>query len=120
MGRSYLPTSLTENTGEQPSSFLRRLQLALSTVVKRGGIPAAEKDKQLIKQFCRGCWYNTVITKFQFEQRKHNPPTFSELLLSLRTEEDRQLVKESLMRKHIGSSKQKVTSQSQSACACTH
>ncbi|KAK7933302.1 hypothetical protein WMY93_004198 [Mugilogobius chulae] len=63
---------------------------------------------------------NSVITKLQLEQKKDNPPPFPELLLSLRTEEDRQIVKESLMKKHIGSSKSRVSLQSQSACSCAN
>uniref|UniRef100_A0A3P9H8L1 CCHC-type domain-containing protein n=1 Tax=Oryzias latipes TaxID=8090 RepID=A0A3P9H8L1_ORYLA len=58
--------------------------------------------------------------KLQLEQQKTNPPSFSDLLLQLRTEEDRQLAKESLMKQHIGAAKQKATIQSHSACSCGH
>lgn len=114
--------NILQNPGERPSVYLQRLQLTLNTVVKRGGIPAAETDRHLLKQFVRGCWDNAVITKLQLEQRRDNPPPFSELLLLLRTEEDRQQVKETLMKKHIGSgsSKPKVNIQSQSTCSCGH
>ena len=114
--------SLLQNPGERPSSYLQRLQLMLTTVVKRRGIPAAEMNKHLLRQFLRGCWDNTIITKLQLEQQKSSPPPFSELLLLLRTEEDRQQAKDSLMKKHIGSgsSKQRVNIQSQSACSCGH
>lgn len=114
--------NILQNPGERPSVYLQRLQLTLNAVVKRGGIPAAETDRHLLKQFVRGCWDNAVITKLQLEQRRENPPTFSELLLLLRTEEDRQQVKETLMKKHIGSgsSKPKVNIQSQSTCSCGH
>lgn len=90
----------------------------MSSVVKRGGIPASDTNKHLIRQFCRGCWDNTVITNLQLEQKKDKPPSFSELLLLLRTEEDRQLTKENRMKKHISSSKQRVNLHSQSTCAC--
>lgn len=111
-----------QDPGERPSSYLQRLQLALSTVVKRGGIPAADINKYLLKQFCRGCWDNTVINKLQLEQKKDQPPPFSELLFMLRTEEDRQLAKETLMKKHIPSVKHRANLQthSTSACACGH
>ncbi|XP_032413725.1 uncharacterized protein LOC116716874 [Xiphophorus hellerii] len=112
--------NIFQNPGERPSSYLQRLQLTLNTVIKRGGILPRDKDTHLLKQFCRGCWDNSVISKLQLEEKKSNPPPFSELLLSLRTEEDRQIAKESLMRKHIHSSKQKVTIQSQSTCSCGH
>ncbi|XP_043960348.1 uncharacterized protein LOC122824151 [Gambusia affinis] len=112
--------NIFQNPGERPSSYLQRLQLTLSTVIKRGGILPRDKDMYLLRQFCRGCWDNSVISKLQLEEKKSNPPPFSELLLALRTEEDRQIAKESLMRKHIQSSKQKVTIQSQSTCSCGH
>ncbi|XP_054882762.1 paraneoplastic antigen Ma3 homolog [Poeciliopsis prolifica] len=112
--------NILQNPGERPSSYLQRLLLTLNTVVKQGGISPADINKHLLKQFCRGCWDNTVITKLQLEQKKDNPPSFSDLLLLLRTEEDRQYAKESLMKKHMGTSKQKVHIQSQSACPCGH
>lgn len=108
-----------QNPGEKPSSYLQRLLLTVNTVVKRGGVPAADIDKHLLRQFCRGCWDNDIITKLQLEQRRENPPAFAELLLLLRTEEDRQLAKESLMKKHIGSSKQRAALNAQT-CSCSH
>ncbi|KAK7906943.1 hypothetical protein WMY93_015555 [Mugilogobius chulae] len=111
-----------QNHGERPSSYLQRLQLTLTTVVQRGGIAATDKDKHLLKQFCRGCWDNAVINKLQLEQKKDQPPSFADLLFTLRTEEDRQSAKETLMKKHIPSVKHRVNIQSQStsACSCGH
>jgi hypothetical protein len=116
----YLNT--LQDQGEQPSSYLQRLQLALGSVVKRGGIPAAEFDRYLLKQFCRGCWDNGVINKLQLEQKRDHPPPFSELLFMLRTEEDRQLAKETLMKKHIPSVRHhaKLQTHTTSAYACDH
>uniref|UniRef100_A0A3Q1EWY3 Uncharacterized LOC110962134 n=1 Tax=Acanthochromis polyacanthus TaxID=80966 RepID=A0A3Q1EWY3_9TELE len=108
-----------QDPGEKPSSYLQRLLLTLNTVVKRGGVAASDIDKHVLKQFCRGCWDNGIITKLQLEQKRENPPAFAELLLLLRTEEDRQLAKESLMKKHIGSSKQRAALQAQT-CSCSH
>lgn len=108
-----------QDHGEKPSSYLQRLQLTLSTVVKRGGIPVGDTDKYLLKQFCRGCWDNSVINKLQLEQKKDQPPYFSELLFMLRTEEDRQMAKENLMRKHIPTVKHRANLQTHSATACS-
>lgn len=107
-----------QDQGEKPSAYLQRLQLALNTVVKRGGVSSSDFNKHLLKQFCRGCWDNAVINKLQLEQLMSNPPSFAELLLLLRTEEDRQLAKESLMKRHLTSIKQRAHVQSQSTCAC--
>ena len=103
---------------EKYSAYLQRLQLTLNSVLKRGGIQASEAEKHLIRQFCRGCLENPVITNL-LDKKKDNPPSFSELLLLLRTEEDRQLAKESRMKKHANTTKQRVHLSSHSACdAC--
>lgn len=78
-----------QNSGEKPSTYLHRLQSSLSAIVKRRAVSASDADRQLLKQFCRGCWDNTVIATLQLEQRQNKPPTFSEFLLLLRTEEDK-------------------------------
>nr|XP_061828743.1 uncharacterized protein LOC133614632 [Nerophis lumbriciformis] len=111
-----------QDHGERPSSYLQRLQLTISGVIKRGGIPAGDTDKHLLKQFCRGCWDNTVINKLQLEQKKDQPPSFADLLFMLRTEEDRQYTKDALMKRHIPSVKHRVNLQTQSAtrCSCGH
>lgn len=108
-----------QDPGEKPSTYLQRLLLTINTVVKRGGVTASDIDKHLLRQFCRGCWDNSIITKLQLEQKKDNPPPFAELLLQLRTEEDRQMAKENLMKKHMGSSKQRAALHAQS-CSCGH
>lgn len=61
-----------QDPGEKPSSYLQRLLFTLNTVVKRGGIAASEINKHLLRQFCRGCWDNGIISKLQLEQRREN------------------------------------------------
>lgn len=97
-----------QNTGETPSQFLHRLQAALTKVLKRGGLLTSDADRHLLRQFCRGCWDNALITDLQLERKKEDPPSFTELLLQLRTEEDKQTAKETRMKKHLGTSKQRV------------
>lgn len=77
----------------------------MSTTLRRGGVLAPDVDQQLLKQFCRGCWENSLIVDLQLEQRKKNPPSFAELLLLLRTEEEKQEMKLSRMKQHLGSAK---------------
>ncbi|XP_032446030.1 zinc finger CCHC domain-containing protein 18-like [Xiphophorus hellerii] len=108
--------STFQNDGELPSVFLQRLHTALSKTMRRGGVSAPEFDQQLLKQFCRGCWENTLIVDLQLEQKKEKPPTFAELLLLLRTEEDKQAAKMTRMRQHFshtksGACKQRAMSQ---------
>jgi len=59
-----------QNSGEKPSDYLQQLQTALSKVSKRGSIAAVDAERQLLKQFCRGCWNNSLITSLQLEQKK--------------------------------------------------
>jgi hypothetical protein len=96
-----------QNTGETPSQFLHRLQTILTKVLKRGGLSANEADRHLLRQFCRGCWDNVLIADLQLERKRDNPPPFTELLLQLRIEEDRQAAKENRMKKQLGASKQR-------------
>lgn len=114
-----------QNAGEKPSN-LHRLQVVLNTATRRGGASADEFDRQLLKQFCRGCWDDSLIAELQLEQKVKTPPSFAELLLLLRTEEDKQANKAMRMKKHLGTSKQppvppkqRVWSQLQSACSET-
>ncbi|KAK0135717.1 Paraneoplastic antigen Ma1 [Merluccius polli] len=104
-----------QNTGEKPSMYLQRLQVALNMVVKRGGILEAEVSRHLLNQFCRGCWNDALIAQLQLKQRKLNPPSFSELLLLLRTEEDGEAAKALRMKQHLGPSKPKASAQAQYA-----
>ncbi len=101
-----------QDAGEKPSQYLQRLQVKLMLAIKRGGLSLSEADRHLLRQFCRGCWDNALISEFQLEQRKTDPPPFSELLLLLRTAEDKQSTKELRMRKHLGASKQRASSYS--------
>lgn len=88
-------------------------------MVKRGGLAAVDSERQLLKQFCRGYWKNSLITGLQLEQKKTSPPSFSELLLLLRTDEDRQAAKSNRMKQHLGFSKTKVQSNPLSVNDCT-
>ncbi len=99
-----------QDPGEKPSGYLQRLQTILSKAIKRGGLAASDSDRQLLKQFCRGCWNNGLLTSLQLEQKKNNPPSFSELLLWVRSEEDRQAAKSSRMKQHFGTNRTKVQS----------
>lgn len=105
-----------QDAGEKPSSYLQRLQVALNLTLKRGGVSAQHVNRHLISQFCPGCWDNALIAELQLQQKKLVPPSFSELLVLLRTEEDREAAKTSRMRQHLGSTKQKASNHAQLAC----
>uniref|UniRef100_A0A3P8SMC1 CCHC-type domain-containing protein n=1 Tax=Amphiprion percula TaxID=161767 RepID=A0A3P8SMC1_AMPPE len=106
-----------QDAGEKSSSYLQRLQVALNLAVKRGGVATRDFDRHLLTQFCRGCWDNSLITELQLKQRKQNPPSFAELLLLLRTEEDREAAKAVRMKQHLGSSRPRAAAYAQYAYA---
>lgn len=81
------------------------LQTLLTKAISRGGVLPAEVDKYLLRQFCRGCWDQSLIIGLQLEHRKTSPPSFPELLLLLRTEEDRRAAKMDRMKKHLRNTK---------------
>lgn len=97
--------SSNQNAGEKPSDYLFRLQTLLTRVISRGGVLLEDSNKHLLRQFCRGCWDHTLLIGLQLEQKKSSPSSFPDLLLLLRTEEDRRSAKLDRMKKHLGSSK---------------
>uniref|UniRef100_A0A674NQA0 CCHC-type domain-containing protein n=1 Tax=Takifugu rubripes TaxID=31033 RepID=A0A674NQA0_TAKRU len=92
-GNELFPKFLNtfQDAGEKPSQYLHRLQTALTKALKRGGVVASEADRHLLRQFCRGCWDNALLADLQLGRRRDNPPSFTELLLQLRVEEDKQM-----------------------------
>ena len=106
-----------QDYNEKPSTYLQRLQVMLNTTLRRGGVKATDLDRQLLKQFCRGCYVNALISELKLEDKdkKDNPPTFAELLLLLRTEEEKRYSKECRIKQHFSATKQKVSSHFQGA-----
>ncbi|XP_028279901.1 uncharacterized protein LOC114447698 [Parambassis ranga] len=114
-----------QNNDEKPSDYLNRLQVALSAVVRRGRVAEREQSRYLLKQFCRGCWNDGLIADLQLERKSSAPPSFAELVLLIRTEEDKQASKHNRMKRHLGLHKQNPTalklraaSQQLAACSC--
>ncbi|CAI5648799.1 unnamed protein product, partial [Oreochromis niloticus] len=102
-----------QDHGEKPSAYLLHLQVALNHTVRRGGLEPHEVNKQLLKQFYRGCWDDNLLTELQLELKHKEPPTYAELLLFLRTAENRQEVKSTRMKKHFSATKPKAVSHEQ-------
>lgn len=97
--------STLQNPGEKSSVYLHRLHVVLSATIRWGGVAENERDRCLLKQFCRGCWDNTLIADLELKKRKSDPPPFAELAILIRTAEEKQTSKEERMRKHLGVSK---------------
>lgn len=114
-----------QNQNEKSSDYLHRLQVLLSAVIRRGGIKESERDRYLLKQFCRGCWDSRLIVDLQLEKKEGQLLTFAELTILIRTQEDKNASKEERMRKHFGMTKPanvypktRAISNQVSACAC--
>lgn len=97
--------SALQDQGEKPSTYLHRLHVMLSATIRRGGVTEAERSRYLLKQFCRGCWDNSLIADLQLDGRKIAPPSYAELVVLIRTAEDKHSLKEERMRKHLGLNK---------------
>lgn len=80
-----------ENNGEKVSDYLCLLQVLLQEILERDGVTKQDAKSQLLKQFLRGCWDDSLITALHFKELLSNPfkliPTFSESLLKIRTHE---------------------------------
>lgn len=74
-----------QNKGERPSAYLQRLHICLTKAMRHRGVSASDFHKQLLKQFLRGCWEDSLISDLQLGERKESPPS---LLLLLHTEEE--------------------------------
>ncbi|CAI5669790.1 unnamed protein product [Oreochromis niloticus] len=94
-----------QNPGEKASDYLQRLQALLNTAVSRNGVIPADASRHLLKQFKRGCWDHNLV--LQLELKKETTPEFAELLLELRTEEDRRASKLDRMQRQFGPTKTK-------------
>ncbi|KAL1258010.1 hypothetical protein QQF64_011254 [Cirrhinus molitorella] len=96
-----------QNDREKASSYLQRLQVALSKAVRGGGIKSSETNHQLLRQFCRGCWDDVLISELRLDTHKDDPIEFQDLLHSIRAKEDKSAQKLLRMKSHIGGSKHK-------------
>lgn len=103
--------STHQDAGEKASEYIQRLQTLLSTAIRRGGVSEANANRQLYKQFVRGCWDQTLLLTLQQKLRNDPAPKFSELLLELRTEEERRSLKVDRMQRHLGGFKAKPLAQ---------
>lgn len=104
-----------QDSGEKTSTYLHRLQAVLNQAVRRGGVAAEEADRHLLKQLCRGCWNTTLLHKL--EPLKDNPPSFADLLLLLRGEEDKEASRAIRMKQHLGFAKPRAASCAQNTLA---
>lgn len=101
-----------QNSGERASDYLHRLQTLLQEVVESNVVTKQDADSQLLKQFLRGCWDDSLITTLHLKEPLTDPPkstlNFSELLFRNRTYEKESQLKEMRRKRHMGGSSTKV------------
>uniref|UniRef100_A0AAQ4P6T0 ribonuclease H n=1 Tax=Gasterosteus aculeatus aculeatus TaxID=481459 RepID=A0AAQ4P6T0_GASAC len=80
---------LQQQPKERLSDFLRRLELSLTKVVRRGGLPPGRVDHARVEQLLRGAVHSDMmLVQLKLRERKADPPTFLELLSDIRNEEE--------------------------------
>ena len=78
-----------QNEKESDSSYLQRLYHMGLEIASKDTITHPQVPMFLIKQFIRGSQDDDLIQKLRLEDKVEDPPSFAELLLSIRKEEAR-------------------------------
>ena len=78
---------------ESASTYLQRLYLLATEVADKGGVTVGNIPELLLRQFIRGSHNEILIQKLDLEELVDEPPSFAELLLSMRKEEARRTEK---------------------------
>ncbi|XP_048884939.1 paraneoplastic antigen Ma1 homolog [Brienomyrus brachyistius] len=80
---------LRQQTGELLSDFLRRMEMTLSQVVKRGGLAHSHMNRARVEQLIRGAVQSDImLLQLRLRERKEDPPTFLTLLNEIREAEE--------------------------------
>ncbi|XP_072572259.1 uncharacterized protein [Paramormyrops kingsleyae] len=80
---------LRQHSGELLSDFLRRMEVTLSKVVKKGGLAYSLMNKARVEQLIRGAVQSDImLLQLRLRERKEDPPTFLTLLSEIREAEE--------------------------------
>ncbi|KAI3374517.1 hypothetical protein L3Q82_021004 [Scortum barcoo] len=80
---------LQQQPKEKLSDFLRRLELSLTRVVRRGGLPPDRADRARVEQLLRGAVHSDMmLVQLKLREKRECPPSFLELLSEIRGEEE--------------------------------
>ena len=86
---------MRQNTGEQLSDFLRRIERQLNKVIRRGEILPRQRDRICVEQLLRGAVHSDLmLLQLRLREKKDNPPSFLQLLNEIREEEQQQSVRQ--------------------------
>ncbi|XP_058886772.1 uncharacterized protein LOC117407161 isoform X1 [Acipenser ruthenus] len=105
-----------QNATEKASDYLRRLHAVLQRVMERDGLVGTQPDKQLLKQFIRGCWDDTLIDRLHLKDFLSDISeqclSYSKVLFEVRAFEEEKESKETRKKRHLGATQPKVSAKS--------
>lgn len=103
-----------QQNSESPSEYLRRLHTLMQEVIEKKGLAGRHADTQLLKQFIRGCWDETLISQLRLREVLSDPSMdligYSDLLFKVRSFEYERKTKESRKSKCLGTTPVKARS----------
>lgn len=83
---------------EKASEYFSRLYALLQRVIERGGLDGRHPNQQLVKQFIRGCWDDTLIERLHVRDLAHalasKRVNYTDLLSQVRAYEKERETKE--------------------------
>ena len=79
--------TIFQSEKQSASDYLSELFVELGDVVKYEGVPEELMDVVLLKQFIRGTSDDEIMNKLRLEDQVKNPPSFPDLISSIRREE---------------------------------
>lgn len=62
-----------QQNNESSSEYLRRLHTLMQEVMEKKGLAGRHADTQLLKQFIRGCWDETLISQLRLRETLSDP-----------------------------------------------
>lgn len=90
---------------EKASEYLSRLHSVLQRVIERGGLERRYPNQQLLKQFIRGCWDDTLIDRLCVKELVSTPahmcPSYTQFLSDVRAYEKERETKELRKRRYL-------------------
>ena len=80
--------TMTQGSGERPSSFLTRLQKTLKLALKKNAISEEIMDSVRLKQFVKGLIHDDILlVNLRLRERFNSPPKYINLLEMVRKQE---------------------------------
>lgn len=103
-----------QQNNESSSEYLRRLHTLMQEVMEKKGLAGRHADTQLLKQFIRGCWDETLISQLRLRETLSDPSMdmigYSDFLFKVRSCEQERRMKENRRSRCLGATPVKARS----------